>query len=56
MKLSDPTFHPWHPNGFKDIAVLMSGGVDSSVAALILKEQGVERGGRDDEDPVCWRL
>jgi tRNA-specific 2-thiouridylase len=40
MILSDPTLDAWVPRGEKDIAVMMSGGVDSSVAALLLNEQG----------------
>ncbi|MFQ3549638.1 MAG: tRNA 2-thiouridine(34) synthase MnmA [Armatimonadota bacterium] len=42
MKLSEPTFLSWKPNPDPDrnIAVMMSGGVDSSVAALLLKQQG----------------
>jgi tRNA-specific 2-thiouridylase len=42
IKLSEPTFSSWSPTQPQDrqIAVLMSGGVDSSVTACLLKEQG----------------
>lgn len=40
MKLSEPTSVPFHAGSGRDIAVLMSGGVDSSVAALILRDDG----------------
>ena len=42
VKLLPPTFSPWQPKAepAKQIAVLMSGGVDSSVTACLLKEQG----------------
>ncbi|MFH1615247.1 MAG: tRNA 2-thiouridine(34) synthase MnmA [Planctomycetota bacterium] len=42
VKLLSPTFSSWQPKKEPDkqIAVLMSGGVDSSVAAHLLKEQG----------------
>ncbi len=42
MKVMEPSFAPWQPekDRSKDIAVLMSGGVDSSVTAHLLREQG----------------
>jgi len=42
IKLLPPTFSSWSPKKphSKQIAVLMSGGVDSSVAAYLLKEHG----------------
>jgi tRNA-specific 2-thiouridylase len=44
IRLMPPSFSPWKPkkDNSKQIAVLMSGGVDSSVAAHLLKEQGWE--------------
>ncbi|MFH1715719.1 MAG: tRNA 2-thiouridine(34) synthase MnmA [Planctomycetota bacterium] len=42
IKLLEPSFSPWEPRKerSRQIAVLMSGGVDSSVTAHLLKEQG----------------
>ena len=42
VKLLPPSFSPWSPKGpiSKQIAVLMSGGVDSTVAAHLLREDG----------------
>ena len=44
VKLLEPSLAPWEPKAepAKQIAVLMSGGVDSSVTAYLLKEQGWE--------------
>ncbi len=42
IRLAEPTTKPWTKGGdpSRDIAVLMSGGVDSSVTALLLREAG----------------
>ena len=41
IRLFPPTFQAWEPsNTGRQIAVLMSGGVDSSMSALLLKEAG----------------
>lgn len=40
IRFSEPTLEAWRPGGERDIAVLMSGGVDSSVTALLLKQAG----------------
>jgi len=41
MHLFPPSFDPWHPHpGARAVAVLMSGGVDSTVTALVLKDAG----------------
>jgi tRNA-specific 2-thiouridylase len=42
IKLWEPSFEPWRPQKelSKQIAVLMSGGVDSSITAYLLAEQG----------------
>lgn len=50
--LSEPTTRPWETGDSKAVAVLMSGGVDSSVTAYTLKEQGWEVLGVTMEIPV----
>ena len=44
IKLLEPSFSPWQPEKeiSRQIALLMSGGVDSSVTAHLLKEAGWE--------------
>ena len=44
VRLMSPSFLPWAPKkpSSKQIVVLMSGGVDSSVSAYLLREQGWE--------------
>lgn len=54
MRLLEPTFEPWEPrDSQRQIAVLMSGGVDSSVAALLLKQAGWEVLGITMKIPVA---
>jgi len=54
-KLLPPTFSPWQPKkeSSKQIVVLMSGGIDSSVTAHLLKEQGWEVLGITMKIPVA---
>ena len=41
IALFPPTFEPWAPSDSgREVAVLMSGGVDSSMAALLLQQEG----------------
>jgi len=40
LRLFAPSLEPWRANGRPAVAALMSGGVDSSVAALVLRECG----------------
>jgi len=40
IRFLPPTFQPWAKTADKTVAVLMSGGVDSSLSALFLKEAG----------------
>lgn len=55
IKLLPPTFSSWSPNKprSKQIAVLMSGGVDSSVASYLLKQHGWEVLGITMKIPSC---
>ncbi|MEK7993640.1 MAG: tRNA 2-thiouridine(34) synthase MnmA, partial [Planctomycetota bacterium] len=57
IKLFEPSFAPWEPRSepSKRIAVLMSGGVDSSVAAHLLKEQGWDVLGITMKIPISCR-
>ena len=56
MKLMEPSFEPWQPekDRSRQIAVLMSGGVDSSVTAHLLKEQGWDVLGVTMKVPVSF--
>jgi tRNA-specific 2-thiouridylase len=55
IKLLEPSFSPWQPKKeiSRQIALLMSGGVDSSVTAHLLKEAGWEVLGVTMKIPVC---
>jgi len=55
MKLMPPSFSAWEPKNMrsKQMAVLMSGGVDSSVAAHLLTEAGWEVLGITMKIPAC---
>jgi len=55
MKLMPPSFSPWAPKNTrsKQVAVLMSGGVDSSVAAHLLTEDGWDVLGITMKIPAC---
>jgi len=58
IKLLPPSFSAWSPSGpnSRQIAVLMSGGVDSTVAAHLLREDGWEVLGITMQIPVwCGR-
>ncbi|MHC4174540.1 MAG: tRNA 2-thiouridine(34) synthase MnmA [Planctomycetota bacterium] len=57
IELLPPSFSPWSPKKArsKQIAVLMSGGVDSSVAAHLLKEDGWDVLGITMKIPVSSR-
>jgi tRNA-specific 2-thiouridylase len=58
IKLLEPSFSPWQSgkDNSKSIAVLMSGGVDSSVTAHLLKEQGWEVLGITMKIPVSCNI
>ena len=55
LKLMEPSLAPWAPKGesSRQIALLMSGGVDSSVTAHLLKEAGWEVLGITMKIPVA---
>jgi tRNA-specific 2-thiouridylase len=56
IKLFEPSFAPWAPrkDPSRRIAVLMSGGVDSSVSAHLLREQGWDVLGITMKVPVSY--
>lgn len=56
IKLLGPSFSPWRADKdrSKPVAVLMSGGVDSSVTAYLLKEQGWDVLGITMKIPVSY--
>jgi len=56
IKLLEPSLSPWEPKRepSKQIAVLMSGGVDSSITAYLLKEQGWDVLGITMKIPVSY--
>ncbi len=57
IKLLEPSFSPWEPKKKtpKQIVVLMSGGVDSSVTAFLLKEAGWDVLGITMKTPVACK-